>query len=101
MNENLKKEIENICDNFLKNFAEEYDFELSDGGGFSDKKNFYDWSEDIFEINFLSISQNDFLEKDNIFETLKTRLKIKLEEIIEIRNVFYEGDCPILYFKLK
>ena len=40
MNENLKKEIENICDNFLKNFAEEYDFELSDGGGFADKKHF-------------------------------------------------------------
>lgn len=99
MNEEAKKEIEKICDEFLRNFANEHDRELSDGGGFANKENFYDWDKDIFVINFLSISQDDFLNKFSLFEKLGLELRTKIEEKTKINDLTYEGDCPIIYIK--
>lgn len=99
MNEEMKNKIEKICDDFLIAFASEHDSELSDGGGFYDKENFYDWDDNIFVINFFSISQNDFLDKFSLFEKMGSELRTKIEEQTKINDLFYEGDCPIVYIK--
>ncbi len=102
MNEdNIKEKIENICNTFLKKFAEENDSKLNDGGGFANSENFYEWNDNTFVINFFSISQDDFLEKFELFEEIGSKIKEKMNEIVEVREVFYADDCPIIFLDIK
>ena len=100
MDEKLKKEIETICDGFLSRFAAEHDGELADGGGFADEENFYDWihdTDEVFVINFFSISQDDFFDQFDLFEKMDAELREVLEEKVKIKDLVFEGDCPIAY----
>ena len=45
MEDNIKNKIENICNDFLKQFADENDFKLNDEGGFANGDNFYEWND--------------------------------------------------------
>lgn len=102
---NTKERVQSICDKFLEEKSNLYDSKLKDGGGFYNKDNFYDWKENTFIINFLSISQDDFLNfyktDTNFFEKLGEELKELINPIIKIENVYVEDDCPIIYFNIK
>ena len=100
MEDNIKNKIENICDDFLKQFADENDSKLNDEGGFDNSENFYECNENTFVINFFSISQDDFLEKYELFEELGAKLKEKIGEIVDVREVVYADDCPIVFFEI-
>lgn len=100
MEDNIKNKIENICNDFLKQFADENDFKLNDEGGFANGDNFYEWNDNTFVINFFSISQDDFLEKFELFEELGSKLKEKIGEIVDVREVVYADDCPIVFFEI-
>lgn len=98
--ENTKNQIENVCNIFLEIFADENDSKLNDDGGFYNNENFYDWDNHTFVINFFSISQDDFLGKFKLFEKLGSELKEKINEIVEVREVFWADDCPIIFFEI-
>lgn len=100
MEDNIKNKIENICNDFLKQFADENDSKLNDEGGFDNSENFYEGNENTFVINFFSISQDDFLEKYELFEELGAKLKEKIGEIVDVREVVYADDCPIVFFEI-
>jgi hypothetical protein len=100
MEDNIKNKIENICNDFLKQFADENDSKLNDEGGFDNSENFYECNENTFVINFFSISQDDFLEKYELFEELGAKLKEKIGEIVDVREVVYADDCPIVFFEI-
>ena len=100
MEDNIKNKIENICNDFLKQFADENDSKLNDEGGFDNSENFYECNENTFVINFFSISQDDFLEKYELFEELGAKLKEKIGEIVHVREVLYADDCPIVFFEI-
>ena len=100
MKDNIKNKIENICNDFLKQFADENDSKLNDEGGFDNSENFYECNENTFVINFFSISQDDFLEKYELFEELGAKLKEKIGEIVDVREVVYADDCPIVFFEI-
>lgn len=85
---------------FLKQFADENDSKLNDEGGFDNSENFYECNENTFVINFFSISQDDFLEKYELFEELGAKLKEKIGEIVDVREVVYADDCPIVFFEI-
>lgn len=100
MEDNIKNKIENICNDFLKQFADENDSKLNDEGGFDNSENFYECNENTFVINFFSISQDDFFEKYELFEELGAKLKEKIGEIVDVREVVYADDCPIVFFEI-
>lgn len=100
MEDNIKNKIENICNDFLKQFADENDSKLNDEGGFDNSENFYECNENTFVINFFSISQDDFLEKYELFEERGAKLKEKIGEIVDVREVVYADDCPIVFFEI-
>ena len=100
MEDNIKNKIENICNDFFKQFADENDSKLNDEGGFDNSENFYECNENTFVINFFSISQDDFLEKYELFEELGAKLKEKIGEIVDVREVVYADDCPIVFFEI-
>lgn len=85
MEDNIKNKIENICNDFLRQFADGNNSKLDDEGGFNNSENFYEWNDNIFVINFFSISQDDFLEKFELFEKLGSKLKEKIGEIVDVR----------------
>lgn len=60
----------------------------------------YEWNENTFVINFFSISQDDFLEKYELFGELGAKLKEKIGEIVDVREVVYADDCPIVFFEI-
>ena len=94
-------EIKNTgLNDFLKQFADENDSKLNDEGGFDNSENFYECNENTFVINFFSISQDDFLEKYELFEELGAKLKEKIGEIVDVREVVYADDCPIVFFEI-
>ena len=100
MEDNIKNKIENICNDFFKQFEDENDSKLNDEGGFDNSENFYECNENTFVINFFSISQDDFLEKYELFEELGAKLKEKIGEIVDVREVVYADDCPIVFFEI-
>ena len=100
MEDNIKNKIENICNDFLKQFADENDSKLNDEGGFDNSENFYECNENTFVINFFSISQDDFLEKYELFEELGAKLTDNIGEIVDVREVVYADDCPIVFFEI-
>ena len=67
---------------------------------FANSDNFYEWNDNTFVINFFSISQDDFLEKFELFEELGSKLKEKIGEIVDVREVDYADDCPIVFFEI-
>lgn len=101
INKETKKEIEQLCDDYLKNICDKFDKKLKDGGGFFNSENFYDWNKDTFVINFFSISQDDFMSlNSSLFEKIAEELKIKIDTIIQVKETIIADDCPIIFFKL-
>lgn len=101
IDESIKKQVETICDDFLKNFATENDTKLFDNGGFADSKNFYEWTDNRFVINFFSISQDDFFKTVDLYKIISSEIKEKIQSILEIEDVFCADDCPLVIFKIK
>lgn len=99
MKNNIKIQIEEMCKEFLEQFAKENDKNLNNGGGFADIENFYEWNDNTFIINLFSISQDDFFEKIELFKKVGSELKKKIELLVEVKRVFYANDCPIIFFE--
>lgn len=106
LSEDQKRQVEKICDEYLKNIAKEYDKKLHIDDGivnkpsFNSEENFYDWNKDGFVINFFSIDQDDYFENGKIFEKIGIELKEKIKSIIDVDDAKFADDCPIIFFKV-
>ena len=106
ISEEEKNHVETICNDYLKDVAEEYDKNLKGEEGtlnkpsFNSKENFYDWNKEGFVINFFSINQEDYFKNKNVFERIGNELKEKINPIINIDEVRYADDSPIIFFTI-
>lgn len=106
LSENQKRQVEKICDEYLRKIAKEYDKKLHIDGGtlnkssFNSEENFYDWNKDGLVINFFSINQDDYFESGKIFEKIGMELKEKIKSIIDVDDATIADDCPIIFFKV-
>lgn len=106
LSEDQKRQVEKICDEYLKNIAKEYDKklhiddEIVNKPSFNSEENFYDWNKDGFVINFFSIDQDDYFENGKIFEKIGIELKEKIKSIIDVDDAKFADDCPIIFFKV-
>ncbi len=106
LSEDQKRQVEKICDEYLKNIAKEYDKKLHIDDGiinkpsFNSEENFYDWNKDGFVINFFSIDQDNYFENGKIFEEIGKELKEKIKSIIDVDDAKFADDCPIIFFKV-
>ena len=106
LSEDQKRQVDKICDEYLKNIAKEYDKKLHIDDGivnkpsFNSEENFYDWNKDGFVINFFSIDQDDYFENGKIFEKIGIELKEKIKSIIDVDDAKFADDCPIIFFKV-
>jgi len=106
LSEDQKRQVEKICDEYLKNIAKEYDKKLHIDDGiinkpsFNSEENFYDWNKDGFVINFFSIDQENYFENGKIFEKIGKELKEKIKSIIDVDDAKFADDSPIIFFKV-